>query len=42
MVGRAINGMYPREGEEAHICPDDQEDHEAELVGKGEKCLMTL
>lgn len=41
VVGMSTNGEYPWEERKAHVWPDDQEDGETKLVGKGEKCLMT-
>ena len=42
VVGMTTTGEYPWEGKEAHVWPDNQEDGETKLVGKGEKRLMTL
>lgn len=41
VVGMSTNGEYPWEEKKAHVWPDDQEDGETKLWGKGEKCLMT-
>ena len=42
VMGMTTNGEYPWEEKKAHVWPDNQEDGETKLVGKGEKCLMTL